>query len=168
MSLSILSTSKIDLTVDGTDQDEEAWDVDYSQQSLPLLGDTVSFLVLSGKIGAELPGCEMEADGWNSEESKASDLGANTNETESLAKIKLLLRIWLCGIRTGDENGGDELQNERNYIKADEEESDEASFEWLALGWSWLPRVNSRGTQRKRRVLDSGGTTQYTILPKTT
>ena len=168
MSLSIFTTGKVDLTVDGTDQNEKAWNVDHSQQGLPLLGDTISFLVLSSEIRAEFSGGEMEADGWNSEKSKACNLSAYTDKTESLAKIKLLLCIRLCWICAGDENGGDELENERNYIEADEEESDEASYRWGKYWFAFNERMNWRGTQRKRRVLDSEGTTQYTILPKTT
>ncbi|KAI6774659.1 hypothetical protein HG531_001508 [Fusarium graminearum] len=90
--------------------------------------DAVLFLVLSSKLRAKLPGREVKANSCNGEKTETSNLSAHTDKTQSLAKVKLLLRIGVCGISAGDEDCGDKLEDERNHVEANKEKSDEAGF----------------------------------------
>lgn len=70
----------------------------------------------------------MKANSCNGEKTETSNLSAHTDKTQSLAKVKLLLRIGVCGISAGDEDCGDKLEDERNHVEANKEKSDEAGF----------------------------------------
>lgn len=87
----------------------------------------MSLLVRICKVGIETSRRKVESDCRDGKDSKASDLRADTNKSQSFAKVDFRLRIGLGRVRSRDENRGDELKGQGDGIKANEKGSDEAS-----------------------------------------
>lgn len=90
--------------------------------------DAVFRHVHPGKVGVHLSRDKMEPNGGNTEQTKACELHTDTGETKILAQINLFLCIRVGRVGSGNEHGGDHLEQKSDDVESDKDGGDEAGW----------------------------------------